>query len=415
MAGKVTELRVENVKRIKYIAVTLGDGVVRVAGDNGQGKTSALDSIAYALRGTRNIPEEPIRNGEESGSILLKTSDGYQVERTFKQGKTSSLKITNAEGAPQKAPQSLADSWWSDVAADPLEFSRAKPERRLEVLRELTGINLQDLDRRKSEAYETRRDIGRDLRRDEAALGKMVFHRDAPDTEPSAEALDKRYAEAQKILNERLQCETAIRHKTIAAEACRERIASLESQIQREKTELQQHLDAKNLAEEILRKASDPDIASIDEERRKLNDVVDRVRQNRAYHQAKEQLEKIRSKHKELDDELESIEQEKKALISQAKLPVPEIGFGEADVTINGLPWEQASGAERLRVSSAMALASHPELRLLLIRDGSLLDKKSMAMLEQLAEEYDAQILVERIDTDGAEIVIEDGMVSHDE
>ena len=60
----------------------------------------------------------------------------------------------------------------------------------------------------------------------------------------------------------------------------------------------------------------------------------------------------------------------------------------------------------------AIGLAMNPKLRVLLIRDGSLLDSEGLKMLAEIAEGYDAQIWLERC-TDGQPIgvVIEDGEV----
>jgi hypothetical protein len=82
-------------------------------------------------------------------------------------------------------------------------------------------------------------------------------------------------------------------------------------------------------------------------------------------------------------------------------------------VTLNGLPLEQASSAEQLRASVAIGLAMHPKLKVLLVRDGSLLDEQSLAMVAKMAEQAGGQVWLERV-SKGAEcsLVIEDGMVA---
>ena len=59
-----------------------------------------------------------------------------------------------------------------------------------------------------------------------------------------------------------------------------------------------------------------------------------------------------------------------------------------------------------------MALALKPDLRVLLIRDGSLLDEDSLRMVAEMADRADAQVWVERVgDADEGAIIIEDGQV----
>ena len=48
---KIIKLETENVKRIKTACIEPDGSMVVIGGRNGQGKSSALDSIAYAIGG----------------------------------------------------------------------------------------------------------------------------------------------------------------------------------------------------------------------------------------------------------------------------------------------------------------------------------------------------------------------------
>jgi hypothetical protein len=98
--------------------------------------------------------------------------------------------------------------------------------------------------------------------------------------------------------------------------------------------------------------------------------------------------------------------------IAGADLPVQGLGFGDGYVTLDGLPFSQASDAAQLRTSVALAMAMNPKLRILRIRDGSLLDEDGLRMVAEMAEARDFQVWLERVDTSGkVGIVIEDGSV----
>lgn len=104
---------------------------------------------------------------------------------------------------------------------------------------------------------------------------------------------------------------------------------------------------------------------------------------------------------------------EKAKQLQAAKYPVEGLGVDDDGVTFNGIPFSQASSAEQLRVSAAMALALNPKLRVILIRDGSLLDSEQGAALCKFAEENNCQVWLEQVSTDKAVgIVIEDGHLS---
>lgn len=109
--------------------------------------------------------------------------------------------------------------------------------------------------------------------------------------------------------------------------------------------------------------------------------------------------------------EIEAIDAEKAAMLAAVTFPVPGLSFGaDGGVTFQGVPLAQASGAERIRVSMAIALAANPQIRVVLIRDASLLDEDSMADVVALAEAADAQVWLERVGTaDPEAVVIVDG------
>ena len=107
-----------------------------------------------------------------------------------------------------------------------------------------------------------------------------------------------------------------------------------------------------------------------------------------------------------------ALDKSKLDAIKGAKFPVDGLGFDDNGVTYNGVPFSQAGSAVRLRTSVAMAMAMNPELRVIMIRDGSLLDSKNMAIIEEMAKEHDFDIWIEKVNESGKiGIVIEDGSV----
>jgi hypothetical protein len=124
------------------------------------------------------------------------------------------------------------------------------------------------------------------------------------------------------------------------------------------------------------------------------------------------ELEEARARAGALTALIDALDADKAMQLAEAKFPVEGLAFDEGGVRLNGVPFSQASAAEQLRVSVAMGLAMNPRLRVLLIRDGSLLDDDSLALVAAMAAESDAQVWMERVG-DGAEcsVVIEDGAV----
>ena len=92
---------------------------------------------------------------------------------------------------------------------------------------------------------------------------------------------------------------------------------------------------------------------------------------------------------------------------------MPGLTLGDDGPMLDGVPLEQASGAQKLRVSVALGIAMNPRLKVLLVRDASLLDEDSLALVAEMAAAADAQVWLERVgDGDPAAVVIDDGQVS---
>jgi hypothetical protein len=81
---------------------------------------------------------------------------------------------------------------------------------------------------------------------------------------------------------------------------------------------------------------------------------------------------------------------------------------------IDSIPFDQKSSAEQLRISTQLAMAFDPELRVIYVKDGSLLDEKTLAIFQEMAKEKDYMVLVEIVgetERDGA-IVMRAGNAS---
>lgn len=148
-------------------------------------------------------------------------------------------------------------------------------------------------------------------------------------------------------------------------------------------------------------------------------DIANEKRRANAAHAAKSlEVDRLRAEWTAKNNEVEALRAEKAALLAAAKFPVPGLSFGEkGGVTFQGQPLEQASGAEKIRVSMAIALASAPAgddgIKLVLIRDASLLDEDSLELVARVAEEAGAQVILERVGTrdPGAIIIVDGGTV----
>lgn len=153
---KIVKLTAENVKKLRAVEITPAGEIVNITGRNGQGKTSVLDSIWWALAGTSHIQAKPIRKGETKARIRLDLGE-LIVERRFSDA-GSTLFVENAEGARYSSPQKMLDALLGELSFDPLAFARMDGKKQFDELRrvvklevdlgKLDGLNRADYERR---------------------------------------------------------------------------------------------------------------------------------------------------------------------------------------------------------------------------------------------------------------------------
>ena len=113
-----------------------------------------------------------------------------------------------------------------------------------------------------------------------------------------------------------------------------------------------------------------------------------------------------------LTESMAARQEAKEKALAGAKFPVPGLGLGEGIVTYNGVPLSQASSAEQLRISTALAMAANPKLKVVLIREGSLLDEQGLHLVAEMAQKNGFQCWVESVSNrKDIGICIEDGQV----
>ncbi len=416
----ITKLEVENIKRLRAICIELDPdepGAVLIGGENGAGKSSTLDSVQYGIAGVRAIPDVPIREGEDSAFTKITLSTGMTIERKFKPGGKTSLTVKDADGNKVTSPQAVLDALWSAIACDPLKFSTQEASKRVDALREVSGLDFTKMDREYQIAYDERTIVNRKVRDLEGQVREMPHHKDAPKEMQKVSELQAELKSAMDALRsladlereaaqkaERItETETEIENTMNRIVELRQRMKQLQSNLEDEK----KHADLSKAAVEKA-KSETPDVDAITERMENVTGINDKVRDNLERIKAKNQVKDARSSSEQLSQEMKDIEKEKSEQLAAAKLPVPGLGFGDKDITLNDLPWEQASQAEKLRVSTAMALALNPGIRVLLIRDASILDDKNLSMISDMAEGAKAQVWMEVVRGD-VSIVIEDG------
>ena len=406
---KIIELRAENLKRLKAVQIRPDGALVQITGKNGAGKTSVLDAITMALAGKGAIPEQPIRAGETHAEVVLDLGD-MQVTRTWTEHDTY-LTVRGADGIKFQSPQSVLDKLVGRISFDPLAFSRLSTKDQAETLRAVVGLDFSDLDGRQKVQFETRQAINRDVRNLEGQLDGMPVHDAPPELVNLAELLvEHDYATTQTQDNQSRR--DKLEAMRASAVDLGDQIEQLKAQLEAKRRELMD-LEASIWANATTVEALvDPDMSAIKERVASAEHTNELVRSNQRRAEIAKECDAKRTRSLAISENLRRIAAEREDRLKSAKFPIDGLGFSENGVTFKSLPFSQLSSAEQLTISVAMGLAMNPSLRVMLVRDGSLLDHTSLGVIASMAEQSDAQVWIERVtDGEAVGVVIEDGEV----
>ena len=421
---KITRLQAENVKRITAVDITPEGSLVTIRGRNGQGKSSVLDAIAYALGGKGLLPPQVIHRGAETAQVILET-ETYTIKRRWTANDRSTISVTSRDGAKYPSPQAMLDRLVGRLSFDPLAFMRLKSAEQAAALRQLVGLDFSRQDELRAELYQERAIVNKELAASRVLYESTTHYPDAPEQPVDLNALVKQMSEMQAevrrndqlragVEKDRQELEAAKRTALAAAAAvvrAREALARAEAECKDAEDYATHRAAVLADNEESISGLTDPDLAEIRRRLESVETVNAQVEQNRKRALMAEGLEDAKAASDRLSREIGEIDVEKARALAEAHFPVEGLSFDGDQVTFCGLPLEQASDSERLRIAVAMGIAMNPELKVLLIRDGSLLDEDSLAMVGAMAEEAGGQVWLEAVGKEGVGIVIEDGQV----
>lgn len=443
---RIIELSAENVKRIKAVSIKPAGPVVEITGKNGSGKTSVLDSIWWALGGKDGIQAVPLRKGAEKGSIRLDLGD-LIVERKFNASGTTTLTVTNkGDKALHRSPQAVLDALMGRMSFDPLAFAKQKPRDQYNEIRRIANVtmDLDALDAANKIDFDKRTEINRRAK----TLRAQAEGINAPADPPARVNVAKLAAEMEEAsrYNAALEAEKRKRESAEAAanmaQAQAHKLcadlpgvveslqADMESEIKAVREKFAGRIGAaRQAADSAVRGAEEKALAvrnmahpgaavDISAIRAKIEQAEQITRDCDLYQKRAALMSEAKAAEAEaaaLTAAIEQRESEKLAALQNAEMPVPGLSLADGVVMLDGLPLEQASDAQQLRLSVAVAMAANSKLRVIRIRDGSLLDEDGMKILAEMATESDYQVWIERVDSSGeVGIVMVDGEVAAD-
>ena len=409
MALKINKLEIENVKRIKAVKVEpKADGLTIIGGKNNQGKTSVLDSIAWALGGERYKPSQATREGSViPPNLHIVMSNGLIVER---KGKNSTLKVTDPDG--QKAGQQLLNEFVEQLALDLPRFMESSGAEKAKTLLKIIGVGdqLTVLEQEEKELYNERLYVGRTADQKEKFAKEQPYYPEAPKELISPSDLIKQQQEilARNGENQKKRDQAVNLH----AERNRlaEKVNSLEEELERYKEQLTQVDHDMTIAYKTAEELQDESTAELEESIANIEEINRKVRANLDKDKAEEDARTYKDEYAALTKKIEDVRSKKTDLLNAADLPLPELSVKEGELVYKGQKWDNMSGSDQLKVSTAIVRKLNPECGFVLIDKLEQMDLDTLQEFGQWLEAEGLQAIATRVSTgDECSIIIEDG------
>lgn len=409
---KINRLEIENVKRVQAVQIEPSlSGLTVIGGKNGQGKTSVLDAILWAIGGNKFRPSRPKREDSSADPrIRIEMDNGLVVTR---EGKNASLKVIDAYG--RKAGQTLLDELIGQLALNLPAFMHGSAKDKAETLLQVIGVGdqLAILDREADRLYNERHLLGQTLTRKKKHAEDLPFEQGVPEQEVSAseliqqqQAILARNGENHRIRARREELAVTVRRIDAELQSLRDRLHEAEKRLSAAQDEFA--IASKSAAE-----LADESTAELEASLRQIDDTNRRVRINTEKRRAEAEASDLEAQVEELTTQLETVRDNRKRLLDSANLPLPDLSVENGELTYRGQQWDCMSGSDQLRVAVAIVRKLRPECHFVLLDKTEQMDLDTLREFGAWLESEGLQVIATRVGTGGeCSIIIEDGLVA---
>jgi hypothetical protein len=435
---KILTLEAERIRRVVAVRMNLDatGNAVFVTGENDQGKSSTLESIAIALCGGR-IPDDTIAKGFEQGEvrITLGGDNGPELEvrKVLKRGQSPRLIVKAAGG--MTGNQGTLDALVGPIGLDPVALAEMDPVAQASTLQKALGLDFSDLEAKAVEVYNERSVLNRqvrDLEGELSAIGVDDGTLPAEEVNPAdlvAERdliLDQNAAnegerEALQELRRNLQEKDAeIGRKAADVRRMEEQIAEIQKRIDSLSAEVSADTKEAFKVQEHITKQADRIAALVDGTTEKIDASIanvgalnGRIRNRKRREQIKASIAAKKTDAQARTDALERLSEVRKSRVAAKGLPagLEALSITSAGLMFDGFPLKALGTGKALRVTTSIVCALAKGLKVVLIRAGNDLDRTNLKAVVETAAAAGVQVWIERIERpqDGLAIEIVDG------
>lgn len=412
---KINKLEIENVKRVKAVKVEpAANGLTIIGGNNNQGKTSVLDSIAWALGGDKYRPTQAQREGSVVAPYLkVVMSNGLVVER---KGKNSDLKVLDPTG--KKSGQQLLNEFVEQLAIDLPRFMEASDKEKADTLLKIIGVGdkLGELERQEKELYNSRHAIGQIADQKEKFAKEMPYYPDVPKDLISPSELIRQQQEILARNGENQRKRAMASQLETQCNLLAARIGRAEEELIKLREEFQTTQANLDIARKDTSDLIDESTFELENNIKNIDAINVKVRSNLDKEKAEEDAKQFRERYNTLSVEIDSVRLQKTELLKGADLPLPGLSVEDGKLTYHGFQWTNMSGSEQLKVATAIVRKLNPQCGFVLLDKLEQMDLNTLNEFGAWLESEGLQAIATRVSTgDECSIIIEDGYAVENE
>jgi len=425
---KIACLQVENLKRVQAVEVVCDErGLTLIGGRNGQGKTSVLDAICWALGGDRFRPSNPDHDGKEA-AVHVELSNGITVER---KGKNGALKVMGPAG---KGGQQLLNEFVNGFALNLPKFMQAGGTEKARMLLDVfpgLGKQIEDLNAEVKKVFDERHALGVIAERKKKHAEDLSYIAGVPGKPLSGADMAKRMQDAlsrnarndamrrdaQRAAENVEACDARVRMTGKRVEELQAALADAAQEHEKavtDSTRARQSLAASRATAADLQ---DEDTTAIERELADIEATNAKVRQNAQKAAAESEASDLADHYDAMTVQLDAVRAKRIQLLASVAMPLDDLSIGDdGELIYSGQHWDGMSGSEQLRVAAAICAAVKPECGFVLLDKLEAMDLETLAEFGAWLTERGLQGIGTRVSTgDECSIIIEDGMVAEPE
>ncbi|MQM39859.1 hypothetical protein KBTX_03898 [wastewater metagenome] len=395
---KIKKIEVKNYKALEEQELNLNGCSAIITAGNDKGKTSLLTGLIDRLHSEK--ADIIVREGEDKGYNVIELTDESRIEWNFTK-KSERLHYITSEGIKQTSGVigAIGEKYFGSQF-DIDSFLNSGPKKQQEILEEISGADLQEIEERYQEAYEERTEKNRELKRIRSRKLEEPEQVEKPEIKPIKEEIKQARAQNEEH-----------RQAVQKINAYKNDLKKVSSVI--DETPFEELFDY-DKAQEIIDDIDVPEKVDVEPLEEKLDKAQEQLRKYDAYERDLQEYKewvkegkKAKKEAEKADEKVKAIEQEKQEAIAEADFP-EGFDIGEDGLTYNGFPLTEKQISQSGKYIAALKLGAMVlgEVRTLHF-DASALDKNSLNEVQKWAEQKDLQLLIERPDWDDGDIKYE--------